>query len=469
MKTALLSPSSPISVWRLLTQAASACSHRRYRRALTTGVTSLAAKLVVLATTIVCLPLTFRYLGPDRYGLWMTITSLVLFLGFADFGLGNGLTSAIAEADGRDDESFAHQQVSCAFYLLVGIALTVLGSLAVAYRFIPWTALYHTRTALASAEAPPATAVLILCCAINMPLGVVLRVQLGYQKGFIGDLWTGFGNLLALFSVFLAVKLNAGLPWLVAALAGAPLIGAGINFLIQFGWRTPRLRPHFRLLESDSMLLLAKSGFLFFLQQCFGLIYFVSDNVVISRMLDSPHVAQFSVMQRIFSLGLVSQYFMAPLWPAFGEALARNDFEWAHKTLRRAIVGSLIISGGCGMFLLFASRSIALRWTGIDPGPIDGFRVGLALWVILVGYVAAMNAFLNQKGLMGKHLVFFGAASIGALLLKFYLVQQFSLAGIVWATLAAFAFLYVVPAAYLAFSGLQAKRRNVVAEECVAC
>ena len=208
-----------LAIFSKASASASDRSHQRYRRAAMNGVTSLCAKLVVLATTLIAVPLTYRYLGTERYGLWMTMTSFVLFLSFADFGIGNGITSSIAKADGQDSKEEAQRAVSCGFYLLAFVALVLLAIFAASYSAISWPTLYGTKTALASVEAGPATAVLVLCTALNMPLGTVLRIQLGYQQGYIGDLWSAAGNLLALAIIVLITHLRGSLPLLVCAVA----------------------------------------------------------------------------------------------------------------------------------------------------------------------------------------------------------------------------------------------------------
>src|ERR1035437_6060231 len=78
-------------------------SQERYRRAALTTVSSVLARAVAVGTSLITVRLTIRYLGVERYGLWMTITSVVSLLWFADLGMGNGLLNAIAEAHGRDD------------------------------------------------------------------------------------------------------------------------------------------------------------------------------------------------------------------------------------------------------------------------------------------------------------------------------------------------------------------------------
>ena len=423
----------------------------RYRRAALTGVTSILAKVIVLITTIVSVPLTFRYLGLERYGLWMTITSFVLFLGFADLGVGNGLVAGIAEAYGKDDVALARRQVSCAFFLLLFLGISICILFSCAYPFLPWATLYGTRTALASHEAGPATAVLIVCTALSMPLGTVLRVQLGYQRGYLGDLWNAAGNALALAGIILATHLGGSLPVLVLSVAGAPVVATTVNWLVEFFRVQPWLRPRLALFDTRTALGIASVGGLFFVQQCFGLIYYVSDNIVIARTMGAAAVAQYAVLQRVFSIGLLAQYFMVPLWPAIGEALGRKDFAWARRVIRRAMILSLGLGAFCGLVLLLASRALMRRWSGIDLGPIDSLRIGFAVWVVLVGYVASMNAILNQPGVMRRHLVLFGGAALVSLALKIVFARHGSVAGVIWATVIGYGVVYVIPAARLAF------------------
>ncbi|HEX4166460.1 MAG TPA: lipopolysaccharide biosynthesis protein [Bryobacteraceae bacterium] len=441
---AFLSPGSTLN-------GASGRSIQRYRRAALTGCTSILAKLVVLFTTIVSVPLTYRYLGADRYGLWMTITSFVLFLGFADLGVGNGLAAGISEANGRDDVALAQRQVTCGFFMLLFLGCAIGLLLAAVFPFVRWGSLYGTTSALANHEAGPATAVLILCTALSMPLGTVLRVQLGYQQGYLGDLWNAGGNALALVGIILATHLGGGLPLLVCAVAGAPVLITTANWLVQFFYVRPWLRPRFALFDSTAAMQLAAVGGLFFLQQCFGLIYYVSDNLVIARSMGATEVARYAVLQRIFSIGLVSQYFMVPLWPAMGEAIARQDFGWAYRIVRRAMGLSVGLGAVCAALLLASSRYLMKRWSGIDVGSIDSLRIGFALWVVLVGYIAAMNAILNQPGVMRRHLVLFGSAALASLALKIAFARHGSLAGVVWGTVIGYGVIYVVPAALLAF------------------
>jgi len=176
---------------------------------------------------------------------------------------------------------------------------------------------------------------------------------------------------------------------------------------------------------------------------------------VIAHFMGASSVARYAVLQRTFSLGVITQYIVAPLWPAVSEAIARREMSWARRTARRAIVGSILLGLAWSIPLLFMSRSLMKHWAGFDPGPINLLRVGFAVWVILVGYIATMNALLNQRLMIRKHVCIFGVASLTSLALKIFFAKQGSVTGVIWATDLGFGLLYVVPAALLAWSSLR--------------
>ena len=114
----------------------------RFVRAGFTGITSSLAKAVLLICTVAIAPITFRYLGAERFGLWMTITSLLLFVTFTDLGLGSGLTTSISEALGKQDSAEIQKTVSCAFWMLTGLACLLTSVYFLIFSHIPWAALY---------------------------------------------------------------------------------------------------------------------------------------------------------------------------------------------------------------------------------------------------------------------------------------------------------------------------------------
>ena len=47
----------------------------RYRRAASTAVMNMVAQIIQVATGLISVPLALDYVGPERFGLWMTLST----------------------------------------------------------------------------------------------------------------------------------------------------------------------------------------------------------------------------------------------------------------------------------------------------------------------------------------------------------------------------------------------------------
>src|SRR5215472_7092730 len=104
------------------TATAEGRSHERYRRALLTSATSVAARVATVISGLVAVPLTVSYLGSERYGLWLTLSSTFTLLAIADFGVSDSILNAVAEAVGRHDRLAAQRRVSSILLVIVAEA-----------------------------------------------------------------------------------------------------------------------------------------------------------------------------------------------------------------------------------------------------------------------------------------------------------------------------------------------------------
>ena len=82
----------------------------------------LAGRGVATLVSFISVPLTVRYLGPERYGARVTISTVIAWVALADFGLSNSLTNAVSEGYAKNSQDLAQSYVSAAFWSLTGIA-----------------------------------------------------------------------------------------------------------------------------------------------------------------------------------------------------------------------------------------------------------------------------------------------------------------------------------------------------------
>jgi O-antigen/teichoic acid export membrane protein len=430
-------------------------SDERHRRILLTSGSALAARVVSGAAALVTVPLTVKYLGAERYGLWMTISSLISLLGFADFGMGNGLLTAISAAHGRGDRDEARRNVTSAFFMLSGVAVLIALAFILSFPWLDWGRVFNVSSPIARHEAGPTMAVLAAFLCLNMPLGIVQRVQQGYQEGFASNLWGVAGNILALIALLVAISLKVGLPWLALAMSGGPAVAALANWVVMFGRSRTWLFPRFRFFDRRTAIELAGSGSLFFVLTVCALIASSSDNLVIAHVIGPTAVAKYAITQKIFITLALAQYFIAPLWPAFGEAIARKDYAWAHRTLKRAIELSLWAGVLTAVPLLVFGRQLISWWVGPAMVPSVALLLGFSAWLLLAGYGGVMSMFLNSGTLLRKQVGFYVAASTTAVILKIVLAYVWGIEGVIFGTVAGWTLVYVVPSGRLAFGYLR--------------
>lgn len=441
-------------------------SRERHRRALLTGVSALFAKVVAVSTSLVTIPMTLHYLGTERFGLWMTISSVVAILGFADFGIGNGVLNAVADAHGQENVKEIRSSVSSAFALLGVISVILLAAFATIYRLVDWGHFFNVSSQLARREAGPAAAVFVICFALNVPADVVQRLQLGLQEGFISKLWQLAGSITGLVGVVLVIHFRLGLPWLLGALAGAPLLVTVANNIVFFGWMRPDLRPAPKFTSGAMMGRIARLGILFFVLQAVVAIAFSSDNFIVAKLLGPEAVTRYSITAKMFSLtSLGLSMFLAPLWPAYGEAVSRGDFHWVKRTLLRSTVAAVIIAVASSATLMAFGPAILRIWIHRPIDPPLLLLLGLALWSIMDAAGQSASMFLNGANVILPQVIIASIFATGCLLLKLFFVHRFGIVGVPWATLLSYALLSALPCAFLipricSFSKQELLRRN---------
>src|SRR5437763_12282212 len=96
---------------------------RRSRSIVRGTAAAMVARGIGSLTGIITVPLTVRYLGAERYGAWMTISSVLVFLGFSDFGLASSLTNALGKAFGENDRERARRYVTTTLAALSAVAI----------------------------------------------------------------------------------------------------------------------------------------------------------------------------------------------------------------------------------------------------------------------------------------------------------------------------------------------------------
>jgi len=400
-----------------------------------------------MACGAMTVPLAIDSLGVQEFGVWLTISSVVTMLGFLDLGLGNGLVTELAVASGQDDFQRVRRAISSAF-----LGLTVVGTLVLSVGIIlawqlDWQMLGLANSYRSNSELQWGISFVALGLAIAIPSSVAMRVQQGMQEAYYSALWITFGAAAQLGGVLVCHWLDTSLRWFILAFVGGPTLGALGNVLFYlFLGRRSCLRPARRCIEADAIWRLSRMGLPFFLLGIAGAAAYQSDALVIASRMNTTDVAEYGVAYRLYAvIPVLTGFFLLPLWPAYGEALARRDLDWVRRTIRRSIVVSVSVNVASALLLLVVGRRVIELWVGPSIDPPLLLLIALALLGVSSGITGPLAMALNGTNQLWFQVKCASAMLIANLGLSWVLVDRLGTPGPVFGTVVTQALFVLIP------------------------
>jgi O-antigen/teichoic acid export membrane protein len=362
---------TPRALKLLFTRSSIDRGRERYRRAGMTASTSFIAKALTIMISFISVPLTMHYLGAERYGVWLTISSLLVWMSMTDFGLaGNALVNVLSEAHGKDDLELAREYTASAFWALAAIALTLGAVFLAVFHSIAWRSVFRVSAATSNHELLLACGLVLTFFVINVPLSLLPSIYNGYQDGFLWNVWSIITNLVALVSLIVVTRFHGGLPQLVVALSGTRVLVGLANAHHAFFRRYKWLLPVPSAVRWNCVRRLVKLGSKYMVTQLAGLGINQSQPMIITQMLGPAQVMVFVVAQKIITLPVDLAYMATvPFISAFGEAKARRDWSWIKGAYKRTTTACIGV-GIPVMLLIAVSCKFLIRiWAGAAAVP----------------------------------------------------------------------------------------------------
>lgn len=421
--------------------------HRRYQRIGQAIVTGFLGKGVLVLVNLIAVRWVLGYLGAERYGAWMTISSLLAWISIADFGLGNGLITSLSEAYAHGRRDVAQRIVATAFWLLAMIAVVlwlILGGVAL---LIDWGWVFNVRSFDAQAEVNLAVFVALFITLLGLPMSIIERIYRAHQEGASANYWSALGSVLSLIALMIATSLRGDLMWLIVAFSGMALAVQMGSALWLFGWHMPWLRPTLAAADMTQSRGLVTTSLQLFILQIAALVILQTDNLIIARLLGAEAVTPYSVTWRLFNYASLLMAFTAPvLWPAYAEANARGDVAWMRRAFLRSSSTNLAITVGLSLFLVIIGQWFVRIWTGSEAA-VAPFWVfaGMAVWNTISVMTTATFTFLGSLDRLRGPVVYGTLSAIANLIFSIIFAQWYGITGVIWATVLAYALFNLLP------------------------
>ena len=136
---------------------------------------------------------------------------------------------------------------------------------------------------------------------------------------------------------------------------------------------------------------------------------------------------------------------LAPLWPAYGEALSRGDLEWVRKTVVRSVRLTVLVSVSSSVALGLAAAPLVHLWVGGGVSPSRSLVIAFAIFAIVISVSTAISMFLNGTRVIRLQAVFTGFMIAANLALSIVLTRRVGISGVLWGTIIAQTTCFLIP------------------------
>jgi O-antigen/teichoic acid export membrane protein len=406
--------------------------HKRSLRAKKNILMSLITRGLSTAIGLILVPLSITYLNPTKYGIWITLSSVIGWFSFFDIGLGAGLRNRFAEsvANGRHEQ--AQKFVSTAYALLSLIILGLLLVYIAIYPFIDWNRILNVRTNVVDGGELSALGLIVFACfCLGLVLRLICTLLTADQRPALASAINLIGQVIALSVIYILTKTTVGsLLYLGTALSCMPIFVLLIASCWMFSNKYKAYRPSFAKVDFTTSKDLLNLGFMFLIIQLTGVIVFSTNNIIIAQLFGLVEVTRYAVAFKYFSVLLMGFSIVTlPFWSAFTDAWAKQEIVWIENIVRKLVLLWYLLPVAGGTMLIFSNWVYGV-WVGSDIRVSYGMSGLIMMWFIIQAWNGIFCQFLNGLGKIKLQLLLGIASAILNIPLAIYLGKKIGIEGV---------------------------------------
>lgn len=418
-----LSPSYIISLFR---------GEDRDSEAMRQIALSAIAKVISVASSLLIVPLTIHFLNETRYGIWLTLTSIIAWISYFDFGLGNGFRNKFAEAKANNDDTLARQYVSTTYFALSVIIFLIWIAAVVVNRYINWPNVLK----IDGTYGDELRVVFFVVCSffcVNMVVSIFTTLLTADQKSGVASLVQSAGQLGSLAAIWFLSKFAEGsLLNLALYFSGVPCLTILLVSIVAFTMTRYRAyRPRIADINTKLISGIISLGIVFFAIYLCLLVIFQMMNIVLSRVIGPDAVTLYNIPYKYFNiLNIISLIVITPFWSAFTDAYTKKDYPWMAKICRKLELFWLFIVA-LGLALFAFSTWFYRIWVGESISIDKLLSLSVMLYVILQVIGNFYMYLINGTGKIWIQFMIYLVSAVCAWPLMNLCCKSFGVSGIV--------------------------------------
>ncbi len=359
---------------------------------------SLCIKGCSILISLLLVPITLGYVSSELYGIWLTLSSIIVWLNFFDIGFSLGLRNKLAEAIALEDWNRGKALVSTTYFMMIVIFVPLCLILEFLVPYINWGAFLNVDP-IYNDEIIQTLYVLIACFCLQMIVNVLSAIISAYQKVALSSAFPVIGNFFSLVIIIILTQMcPPSLVSLAFAISAMPIVVLSIASIILFYKKFKPISPSVKSFDKKYIKDLFGLGSKFFLIQIQVVVLYQCTNILISNVAGPNEVTAYNIAYKYLGVALmVFNIILAPLWPAFTDAYTKKDFVWMNniyaKMKKVYLVSAVII-----ILLIILSPFIYHLWIGTKAIIPFVMTITVGLYMILNSWDTLQVMLINGIG-----------------------------------------------------------------------
>lgn len=361
---------------------------------------------------LLSVPVTLNCLGEYNNGVWLTISSVMLWIDQLDIGLGNGMRNKLAAYLAHGEEKRARTLVSSTFAMLSYIIIPTLILMLAAFMTLDTYGLLNVEPdKVADLNNVLIVTGTLVCTTFVFKL--IGNFYMGLQQPAVSNLLIAIGQTLALIGTY-AVWLagSHSLMHIAIVNTAAPLLVYLLAYPYTFWYEYPKLRPSFKLVDFHEAKSVVGIGIQFFIIQASSVVLLMTSNILISQLFSPSMVTPYQITYRYFSILLV--FFTVacmPFWNATTDAYERGDTAWIKEATRKVRLMTAGIVVGMLLMILISDTVYAI-WIGPAVTIDSRMSIAVAVYILIIIYSMRYSYFINGIGKLRLQLICSATAAL---------------------------------------------------------
>ncbi|WP_165419420.1 lipopolysaccharide biosynthesis protein [Corallincola spongiicola] len=380
-------------------------------------------------------PVLLNYLGYEKYGVWMTIFSVLSWIYTFDVGIGNGLKIWLTEAIAKGDDETAKKLIATAYIIISVISVIFFSALALIILLAPVQSVINS-SLFSENYLKVLVALNVAFFLSNFIISLYKQLLFSVHKSAIVTFSTVINQAIVLLLLVLLPYFFDSSLIAISLAYGFSNIVVSLYFSYSFFKDRKQLVPNRSDFDKKEVKRITGVGLEFFIIQLCAIVIFATDNMIISSLLGPAEVTNYSIVNKFYQAFLIMWYVTsAPLSSLYMDAYIKRDFAWISRTMKKLHYIYLVI-------ILLVSSSyfwigyVLELWIG-EIVAIPDILIQIFIVFVAMRIYGDLNmSFLNAIGKLKLQvfLTSIGAAVNIPLSIYFVKVHAMGISGVILAT-----------------------------------